>query len=119
MGVYVVTGSASGMGRAVAERLRAAGHTGIGVDIQAVEAGTGRGPDAWRPVLASSGDAKVVVFSSNATTTVPAVANRALRALLAGDGDRAARSVRIFGRNAPEALVVRNAPALDFTNVLH
>jgi len=32
MGVYVVTGSASGMGRAVAERLRAAGHTGIGVD---------------------------------------------------------------------------------------
>jgi NAD(P)-dependent dehydrogenase (short-subunit alcohol dehydrogenase family) len=34
MGTYAVTGSASGMGRAVAERLRANGHTVIGVDIQ-------------------------------------------------------------------------------------
>ncbi|WP_407440600.1 SDR family oxidoreductase [Rhodococcus sp. (in: high G+C Gram-positive bacteria)] len=34
MGVYVVTGSASGMGKASAERLRAAGHTVIGVDIR-------------------------------------------------------------------------------------
>ena len=45
MSVYAVTGSASGLGRAVAERLRAAGHTVIGVDIQAVEAGTGSGSD--------------------------------------------------------------------------
>lgn len=33
MGIYAVTGSASGMGAAVAERLRAAGHTVIGVDL--------------------------------------------------------------------------------------
>ena len=161
MGVYAVTGSASGMGRAVAERLRSAGHTVIGVDIQAVEAGPGPGSDVvadlstplgrraaiervlsaagehlngavlaagigpapgadrcrlitevnyfgavelldgWRPALATSGNGKVVVFSSNATTTMPAVPDRAVRALLAGDGDRAARSVRLFGRNAP------------------
>ncbi|KLL95454.1 NAD-dependent epimerase, partial [Rhodococcus sp. IITR03] len=37
VGVYVVTGSASGMGRAVAEQLRAAGHTVIGVDIGEAE----------------------------------------------------------------------------------
>ena len=34
MGVYAVTGSASGMGRAVADKLRAAGHTVIGVDVK-------------------------------------------------------------------------------------
>jgi len=34
MGVYAVTGSASGMGRAVVDKLTAAGHTVIGVDIQ-------------------------------------------------------------------------------------
>jgi NAD(P)-dependent dehydrogenase (short-subunit alcohol dehydrogenase family) len=161
MSVYAVTGSASGMGRAVAERLRAAGHTVIGVDIRASEAGPGPGSDVvadlstplgrlhavervlataggrlagavlaagmgptpgpdrcrliaevnyfgvvelldgWRPALAASGDAKVVVFSSNATTTTPAVPERAVRALLAGDADRAARSVRLFGPNAP------------------
>ncbi|ABM13703.1 MULTISPECIES: SDR family oxidoreductase [Mycolicibacterium] len=35
MGTYVVSGSASGMGHAAAERLRAAGHSVIGVDITA------------------------------------------------------------------------------------
>ncbi|GAB7070488.1 SDR family oxidoreductase [Mycobacterium hodleri] len=34
MGTYAVTGSASGMGRAAAERLRADGHTVIGVDLR-------------------------------------------------------------------------------------
>ncbi|TCN54277.1 NAD(P)-dependent dehydrogenase (short-subunit alcohol dehydrogenase family) [Rhodococcus sp. SMB37] len=34
MGTYVVTGAASGMGRASAERLRAAGHTVIGIDLR-------------------------------------------------------------------------------------
>ena len=57
--------------------------------------------EGWRSALASSGNAKVVVFSSNATTTMPAVPDRAVRALLAGDSDRAARSVRVFGHNAP------------------
>ncbi|MGB3334249.1 MAG: NAD-dependent epimerase, partial [Mycobacterium sp.] len=34
MGVYAVTGSASGMGRQAAEKLREAGHTVIGVDLR-------------------------------------------------------------------------------------
>ncbi|OBH10489.1 SDR family oxidoreductase [Mycobacterium sp. E1747] len=34
MGVYAVTGSASGMGHATAQRLKADGHTVIGVDIE-------------------------------------------------------------------------------------
>jgi NAD(P)-dependent dehydrogenase (short-subunit alcohol dehydrogenase family) len=161
MNVYAVTGSASGMGRAVAAKLRAAGHTVIGVDVQAVESGPGPGSDiivdlstpsgrrdaiervlaasagrldgavlaagigpapgpdrcrliaqvnyfgvvelldGLRPALAAAGGAKVVVFSSNATTTTPAVPARTVRALLAGDGDRAVRSLRLFGRNAP------------------
>ena len=37
MGVYAVTGSASGMGRAVVDKLTAAGHTVIGVDLSAAE----------------------------------------------------------------------------------
>ncbi|MEE2034877.1 SDR family oxidoreductase [Rhodococcus chondri] len=37
MGVYAVTGAASGMGKASADRLRAAGHTVIGVDLRDVE----------------------------------------------------------------------------------
>lgn len=57
--------------------------------------------EAWRPALASADRPKVVVFSSNSTTTVPAVPKRAIRALLAGDADRAVRSYRLFGRNAP------------------
>lgn len=34
MGTYAVTGSASGMGRAASERLRANGHTVVGVDLR-------------------------------------------------------------------------------------
>lgn len=56
--------------------------------------------NAWRPALAAAGNAKVVVFSSNSTTTIPAVPRRAVRALLDGDGGRALRAYRIFGRNA-------------------
>ncbi|WP_099025187.1 SDR family oxidoreductase [Mycolicibacterium palauense] len=41
MGTYVVTGSASGMGRAAATKLRAAGHRVIGVDVNADESGDG------------------------------------------------------------------------------
>ena len=37
MGTYVVTGSASGMGRAAAERLRTDGHRVIGVDLRDAE----------------------------------------------------------------------------------
>ncbi len=37
MGTYAVTGSASGMGHAAAAKLRAAGHTVIGVDLHDAE----------------------------------------------------------------------------------
>ena len=151
MAHYAVTGSASGMGAATARKLRALGHTVVGVDIAGAEltadlsaaegrraaatgvlaacdgrldgavlaAGVGPTPGtervitevnylgvvellgAWRPALAATERAKVVVFSSNSATTVPAVPRRAVRALLAGDSDRALRAYRIFGRNAP------------------
>lgn len=150
---YAVTGSASGMGAAVVERLKAAGHSVITVDIQAADVvadlssaegrraavekvlaecdgrldgavlAAGLGPTAgrerarmitqvnyfgvvellegWREALAATGNAKVVVFASNSTTTVPLVPGRAVRALLAGDAERALRAYRIFGRQAP------------------
>lgn len=151
MGSYVVTGSASGMGNAVVERLQGLGHAVIRVDIKDADvvadlstsagrrtaadavlkacdgkldgavlaAGLGPTPgaermitevnyfgvvellQAWRPALAAGGSAKVVVFSSNSTTTVPAVPRRAIRALLAGEAEKALRAYRIFGRNAP------------------
>ena len=151
MGTYAVTGSASGMGRAVVERLNGNGHTVLRVDIgdadvvadlstrtgrrAAADAvleqcggkldgavlAAGLGPTkgaerlitevnyfgvvelllAWRPALAATARAKVVVFSSNSTTTVPAVPGRAVRALLAGDAEKALRTYRLFGPAAP------------------
>ena len=153
MSTYVVTGAASGMGRAVAEKLRAAGHEVIDVDISeatvradlskptgrrdaaeavlercagrldgaVMAAGLGPSPgrdrprliaevnyfgvvdllEAWRPALAAADAAKVVVFSSNSSTTVPMVPGRAVRGLLDGDIDRALGTLRIFGRHAP------------------
>lgn len=152
MGVYAVTGAASGMGREVATKLVAAGHTVIGVDIKDTDviadlsttagrrsaikevlarsegeldgavlaAGLGPGPgrdrprliaevnyfgvvdllQGWRDALAATDAAKVVVFSSNSTTTVPVVPRRAIRAFLAGDSDKAVRSVRVYGKVA-------------------
>jgi NAD(P)-dependent dehydrogenase (short-subunit alcohol dehydrogenase family) len=151
MGTYAVTGSASGMGGAVARKLREGRHTVIGVDIKSADivadlstptgrrgaaadvlaacAGAldgavlaaGRGPtsgaerlitevnyfgvvellQAWQPALARAESAKVVVFASNSTTTVPAVPARAIRALLDGDAEKALRAYRMFGRYAP------------------
>jgi NAD(P)-dependent dehydrogenase (short-subunit alcohol dehydrogenase family) len=150
---YAVTGAASGMGRAVAERLAAAGHTVIDVDIRdatvtadlstpegrrtaadavlqkagdrldgaVLAAGLGPAPgrlrprliaevnylgvvellEAWRSALAATDRAKVVVFSSNATTTVPMVPRRAVDALLDGNVAKAVSTLWIFGRNAP------------------
>ncbi len=165
MGIYAITGSASGMGRKVAETLREAGHTVIGVDIQhadivadlssvegrraaadgvlaasegrldgavlAAGLGPGQGPDrprliaqvnyfgvvdlldAWRPALAAAGRAKVVVFSSNSTTTTPAVPARAVRAFLAHDAEKAVRSVRMFGNNASVMLYAASKIAVS------
>lgn len=151
MSTYAVTGASSGMGRAVADKLRTAGHTVIDVDIleatvtadlsspagrrqAATEVldlcgGTldgavmaaGLGPasgktraiaevnffgvvellEAWRPALAAAGNAKVVVFSSNSSTTVPMVPGRAVRGFLDRDIGKALGTLRIFGRNAP------------------
>ncbi|QEW04032.1 SDR family oxidoreductase [Microbacterium lushaniae] len=57
--------------------------------------------EAWRPALAAAGNARVVVFSSNSTTTVPAVPGGVVRALLKGDRARAIRAARRMGKNAP------------------
>ena len=163
MGTYAVTGSASGMGAAVATRLRERGHTVIGVDIKgagviadlstpsgrsgaaadvlaacsgnldgAVMA-AGLGPtkgaeraitevnyfgvveplQAWRPALACAERAKVVVFASNSTTTVPAVPGRAIRALLADDAEKALRAYRMFGRYGPPVAYAASKIALS------
>jgi NAD(P)-dependent dehydrogenase (short-subunit alcohol dehydrogenase family) len=156
MGVYAVTGSASGMGRAVADKLRIAGHKVIGVDLREADVladlstpagrkaaidgvltasegtldgavmaaglGPGEKPErlrliaevnyfgvvepliAWRQALAVSEHAKVVVFSSNSTTTTPAVPARTVRAFLGHDAARAVRSTRLFGKNASAIL---------------
>jgi NAD(P)-dependent dehydrogenase (short-subunit alcohol dehydrogenase family) len=56
---------------------------------------------AWRPALAASGEAKVVVFSSNSTTTMPLVPRRAVKGLLDDDTAVAERAVRRFGGRAP------------------
>lgn len=153
MGTYAVTGSASGMGAAVVDRLLAEGHRVIGVDVKQAEvtadlstpagrrtasaavlelaggvldgavmaAGLGPAPgrdrarliaevnvlgviellDAWRPALARAERAKVVVFSSNSTTTVPMVPKRVVRALLDGDVEKALGTLRLLGRAAP------------------
>ena len=151
MGTYAVTGSASVMGGAVVAKLRSAGHTVIGVDINDDEIvadlstpggrrgaaadvlaacsgvldgavlAAGLGPTkgaerlitevnyfgvvdllaAWRPALAATERAKVVAFASNSTTTVPAVPRLAIRALLAGDAERALRAYRFLGPLSP------------------
>ena len=60
MGTYAITGSASGMGRETAQRLRDSGHTVIGVDIKdadiVADLSTPHGrSDAAERVLAASG----------------------------------------------------------------
>lgn len=165
MGTYALTGSASGMGHETAQRLKADGHTVIGVDIkdadvvadlstpqgrkQAAEgvlaasggrldgavlaAGLGPSPGrerlrqigevnffgvveplvAWRPALAATGNAKVVVVASNSTTTVPLVPRRAVKAFLAHDAEKARRSVRPFGPAAPTMMYAASKIALS------
>lgn len=166
VGTYAVTGSGSGMGRAVVTRLRESGHRVIDVDLTdaTVEAdlgtATGRrraanavleecegrldgavlaagvGPTpgrdrprligevnylgvvelltAWRPALAAADRAKVVAFGSNSATTVPMVPRRAINALLdGGDTARAARTLRIFGPQAPSLAYAASKIALS------
>jgi NAD(P)-dependent dehydrogenase (short-subunit alcohol dehydrogenase family) len=68
---------------------------------------------AWRPALACTERAKVVVFASNSTTTVPAVPGRAIRALLAGDAAKAQRAYRMFGRYGPPVAYAASKIALS------
>ena len=139
MGVYVVTGAASGMGRAAVEQLRWEGHRAIGVDLHnadviadlSTEEGrahaiaeihksagprlegavlaAGLGPIPGREaliakvnflgvvellegihdLLAAAGNAKVVIFSSNSTTTVPGIPKELIAAFKERDIDRA------------------------------
>lgn len=150
MSTFVVTGSASGMGKASAERLREAGHVVIGVDLKDADvvadlstpagrsaavaqvlersggaldgavlaAGLGPHPgrekliaqvnyfgvvellNGWRDALATSGDARVVVFSSNSSTTVPLVPEKTIRAFLDGDAEAAIAATKRFKDNA-------------------
>ncbi|WP_099332821.1 SDR family oxidoreductase [Actinomyces minihominis] len=135
MGVYVVTGAASGMGRAAAEQLRWEGHRVIGIDLHSTDviadlsseegrrhaveetlrqAGTrldgavlaaGLGPlpgreeiiakvnylgvveilEGLHDLLAAAGNAKVVIFSSNSTTTIPGIPEDLIKAFQARD----------------------------------
>ncbi len=57
--------------------------------------------NGWREALATENGGKVVVFTSNSATTVPMVPRRVVRAFLAGDIERGARFLRLFGRAAP------------------
>ncbi|MBF8193510.1 SDR family oxidoreductase [Nonomuraea sp. K274] len=56
---------------------------------------------ALRPALAASGDARAVVFGSNSASVTPGVPRRVIRALRAGEIDRAVRTLRLFGPVAP------------------
>jgi NAD(P)-dependent dehydrogenase (short-subunit alcohol dehydrogenase family) len=67
----------------------------------------------WRPALAAAGNAKVVVLSSNSTTTTPTVPNRTVRALLAGDLDHAQRTVRLYGPGAPTMMYAASKIAVS------
>lgn len=99
--------------------------------VLAAGVGPGRGPDRvrlitqvnyfgvvdlltrLRPLLAASGNAKVVAFASNSTTTVPLVPRRAVAALLAGDPDRAVSAFKVFGRQAPPLAYAASKIALS------
>lgn len=147
MGVYAVTGAASGMGRSTAEQLRWEGHRVISVDLHNadVEAdlsttegiraavdgilascngrldgavlAAGLGPIAGKEdtiarvnflgvvevleglhdVLAAAGNAKVVIFSSNSTTTTPGLPREIVTAFLDRDIDKALTLARAAG----------------------
>ncbi|MEO3891924.1 hypothetical protein [Nonomuraea sp. B5E05] len=56
---------------------------------------------ALRPALAASGDARAVVFGSNSASVTPGAPRRVIRALRAGEVDRAVRTLRLLGPVAP------------------
>lgn len=150
MGVYVVTGAASGMGRSTAEQLRWEGHRVIGVDLHNTEVqanlstedgrqqaiaevkelsngrldgaifAAGLGPipgqegliarvnylgvvellEGIHQELVNAGNAKVVIFSSNSTTTIPGIPDEVLDAFMDRDIDRV---LEVAGHAGPDA----------------
>ncbi|GAA4804683.1 SDR family oxidoreductase [Tomitella cavernea] len=169
-GTYAVTGSASGIGRATADLLRAQGHSVIGVDLHTTgrldsevtadlatpagrsaaaaqvldiaggelagailaagvgPVGGGRHPRLiaevnylgavellaqWQPALAAGRPGKAVVIASNSATTTPLVPGRAVRALLAGDVDKALRATRLLGPGRPAVVYAASKIALS------
>lgn len=68
---------------------------------------------SWQPALARTERAKVVVLSSNATTTTPLVPQRTIRALMNGDVDGALRSVRVFGPATPAIMYAASKIAVS------
>lgn len=155
MGVYMVTGSASGMGRSTAEQLRWEGHRVIGVDIHNAEVNAdlstpegraraveevltscggrldgavlaaGLGPIPGREklianvnylgvvellegihsALATAGNAKVVIFSSNSTTTVPGIPGELIEAFQERDLDQAVAIAEAAGPEGSASFV--------------
>lgn len=155
MGVYMVTGSASGMGRSTAEQLRWEGHRVIGVDLHNAEVvadlsaedgrekaitevlaacqgrldgavfAAGLGPIPGREgliarvnylgvvellegiheALATAGNAKVVIFSSNSTTTVPGIPNELIEAFQRRDMETVIQVAEAAGPEASASFV--------------
>jgi NAD(P)-dependent dehydrogenase (short-subunit alcohol dehydrogenase family) len=89
-GAVMAAGIGPVPGRDMPRRILEVNHFGV-VDLL----------DAWRPALAATGSSKVVVVASNSPTVTPAVPGKAVKALLAGDGARAANALNRFGGRAP------------------
>ena len=88
-GAVMAAGIGPMPGRDMPRRILEVNHFGV-VDLL----------DAWRPALAAAGSSKVVVIASNSPTVTPAVPAKAVTALLAGDGVRAAQALSRFGGRA-------------------
>jgi NAD(P)-dependent dehydrogenase (short-subunit alcohol dehydrogenase family) len=88
-GAVMAAGIGPVPGRDMPRRILEVNHFGV-VDLL----------DAWRPALAAAGSSKVVVVASNSPTVTPAVPGKTVKALLAGDGERAAGTLKRFGGRA-------------------
>ncbi|NEA17021.1 SDR family oxidoreductase [Streptomyces halstedii] len=102
MGTYVVTGSASGMGAASADRLRAAGHRVIGVDLRDADVIADLGTEAGRRHAVE----EVLRLTDGTLDGVAAVAG-------VGPNMRDASAVVSINYHGPVALLEGLRPALE------
>ncbi|MFJ3146349.1 SDR family oxidoreductase [Streptomyces halstedii] len=102
MGTYVVTGSASGMGAASADRLRAAGHRVIGVDLRDADVIADLGTEAGRRYAVE----EVLRLTDGTLDGVAAVAG-------VGPNMRDASAVVSINYHGPVALLEGLRPALE------